>query len=70
MGYEIRDAQDKRDVEYQQLKATKKNLELQVANWVDKATALHTDSPTAEDKAEIIAQKDAFVLALRTSLGV
>ena len=70
MSYENRDAQAKRDIEYQQLKSTKANIETQVANWIDKATALHADSPLQTDKAEILAQRDAFVLALRTTLGV
>ena len=70
MSYEARDQQTKRDEEYQQLKRDKAQLEVRVANWVDKATALHADSPLASDKTEIIAQRDAFVLALRTTLGV
>ena len=70
MSYETRDEQTKRDAEYQDLKNQKSRLETLVANWVDKATALHTDSPLQTDKTEIIAQRDAFVLALRTSLGV
>lgn len=70
MSYEDRDQQKLRDEEYQELKRQKATLEAQVGNWVDKATALHGDSPTAEDKAEIIAQRDAFVAALRVTLGV
>ncbi len=70
MSYEDRDAQAKRDVEYQNLKTQKANLETRVANWVDTATSLHTDSPLQTDKDEIVAQRDAFVLALRTTLGV
>ena len=70
MSYEVRDQQKLRDMEYQRLKADKKNLETQVANWVDKAMALHRDSPIAADKSELVAQRDAFVLALRNSLGV
>lgn len=70
MSYEARDQQTKRDQEYQQLKADKAALETRVANWVDKATSLHADSPTQADKDEIIGQRDSFVLALRTSLGV
>ena len=70
MSYETRDEQDKRDVAYQRLKEAKASIELNVANWVDKATALHTDSPLQTDKDEILAQRDAFILALRTSLGV
>jgi len=70
MSYEARDEQDKRDEEYQQLKRQKANLETQVANWVDKATALHADSPLQTDKDEILAQRAAFILALRTILGV
>ena len=67
MSYELRDQQLKRDEEYQTLKSLKANIETQVGNWMDKATALHTDSPLQTDKDEIIAQRDAFVLALRTS---
>lgn len=70
MSYEERDSQKLRDDEYQKLKTRKANIEKLVANWVDKATALHSDSPILADKAEIVAQRDAFVLALRTSLGV
>ena len=70
MSYEARDQQAKRDDEYQALKNQKAQLEIKVANWVDKATALHGDSPLQADKDEIIAQRDSFVLALRTTLGV
>ena len=70
MSYEARDQQAKRDQEYQELKIKKASLETQVANWVDKATSLHSDSPLQTDKDEIISQRDAFVLALRLSLGV
>lgn len=70
MSYENRDEQTKRDQEYQNLKNDKSRLETQVANWVDKATALHGDSPLQTDKDEILAQRDAFILSLRTTLGV
>lgn len=70
MSYENRDEQKKRDEEYQNLKRTKESLQVQVANWVDKATSLHTDSPTQDDKDEILAQRAAFILSLRTTLGV
>lgn len=70
MSYENRDQQKLRDEEYQLLKKQKESLQIQVANWVDKATSLHLDSPTAEDKAEIITQRDAFVLSLKNTLGV
>ena len=70
MSYEARDEQEKRDKEYQLLKRDKESIQTAVANWVDKATALHLDSPLQTDKDEIIAQRDAFILSLRTSLGV
>jgi hypothetical protein len=70
MSYEARDQQKLRDEEYQNLKRQKESLQVQVANWVDKATSLHTDSPTQEDKDEIIAQRNAFVAALQATLGV
>ena len=70
MSFELRDQQTKRDEEYQNLKVRKAYLEKQVSEWVDLATALHNDSPEQTDKNEIIAQRDAFVLALKTTLGV
>ena len=70
MSYETRDQQTKRDQEYQDLKTQKTRLETLVGNWVDKATALHADSPLSTDKSEIVAQRDAFILALRNTLGV
>ena len=70
MSYETRDEQKKRDQEYQNLKKVRESLQIQVANWVDKAQSLRNDSPVQEDKDEIAAQRDGFVLNLRTTLGV
>lgn len=70
MSYEQRDQQKLRDTEYQILKGQKESLQNQVSNWVDMATSLYDDSPLQEDKDEILAQRNAFVLSLRTTLGV
>ena len=70
MSFEARDVQLKRDNEYQELKKLRTRLEVEIANWMDKATVLHTDSPLQTDKDEIISQRDGFVVALSISLGI
>lgn len=70
MSYENRDQQKLRDEEYQNLKRQKESLQVQVANWVDKALSLHADSLLQIDKDEIVAQRDAFILSLKSTLGL
>ncbi len=70
MSYETRDEQNKRDDEYSTLKRERANIETKVSNWMDKATSLHTDSPTQSDKDDIVTQRDAFILVLKTTLGL
>ncbi len=70
MGYEVRDQQKLRDLEYQNLKSQKTDLEKRLANWVDQATNLHNDSPLQTDKDEILGLRADMIAKMRVTLGV
>jgi hypothetical protein len=70
MTYATRAPQTGRDDEYLALEKRKGELAAVVQAWMDRATALHTDSPAQAEKDDVVALRDAFVLQLRTVLGV
>lgn len=70
MSYSTDVSRNDNIAEYVSLEKEKSRLEQQVQAWVDRATALHTASADTNDKADVIAMRDAMVLSLRTSLGV
>lgn len=70
MSYNAREEQRLRDEVFGNLQNEKARLEVAIANWMDKGTALHSDSPLQTDKDEIVALRDALVAKIRVSLGV
>jgi len=70
MSYETRQLEEQRNQRYDNLKNRKAQIEQMVATWVADASNLHTDSPIADEKADVVSMRDDFILALRTRLGV
>jgi len=68
--YEYRAGERIRDERYRQLKERNTKIVSLTSAWINEATNLHTESAVQEEKDDIIALRDAFILALRTELGV
>ena len=56
--------------EYNNLLSFVTRLEAGTQNFMDNATALHTELTDAADKAEVIAVRDDLIARLRVILGV
>lgn len=69
MTFATRRAESDRDQRFLSLTQKKANLTKALQTWVSTATQLHSDSP-AEDKAEVIALRDAFIADIRTAFGI
>ena len=70
MSYETRKEEASRDQRYENLENRTQRLVDQVGTWVADATNLHTDSPLAQEKTDVIAMRDQFVLDLKAQLGI
>ena len=69
-SYEERQAEAARDDRYGTLESKKTKLEEALQSWVNEATLLHSDSPLAEEKADILALRSAMIANMRTILGI
>jgi len=70
MSFEARNEEATRDQAYLEMKKRKARIEAEVSDFMSKATNLHNGSPLQSDKDEVIAQRDSFILTVRTSLGI
>ena len=70
MSYIDRKAEDVRDAKYQSLVDQAQRLTTNTTVLMTEATNLHTDSLTAEERADVIALRDGLISDLRTIMGV
>ena len=69
MSYADRLTAGANDSEYAKLKILQTRVEEVAQDWITRATALHGATADANDKAELIALRDAFSASLTTILN-
>ena len=70
MSYESRKTTAERDERYENLVSRKQNISDQVGRWVAEASQLHSDSPNADEKTDVLALRAGFIQVLKTHLGL